>query len=84
VLLEGVVEEAPPELIPEGEKLICMREAADLLGYRSTGAAAAFASKHGALFKIGGRRKVSPSLLRAGLRAAQVVEEPALAPEAAP
>jgi phage-related protein (TIGR01555 family) len=84
VLAEG--EAAPQDLdvLPAGEQLMSIREAADILGYRSTGAARAFASQHGALFKIGSRYKVARSLLLAGLRAAQVEQAPASVEPVAP
>jgi phage-related protein (TIGR01555 family) len=82
-LQRGEVEAAPPELIPAGEQLISIREAADILGYKSSKAARNFASQHGAVFRVGAGYKVARSLLMAGLRASQV-EAPAPAqPEVA-
>jgi phage-related protein (TIGR01555 family) len=66
------VEVADQALLPDGETLISLREAADLLNYRGTSAARKIASQHGALFKPGAQYRVARGMLMAGLRGSQV------------
>ena len=71
------VEAKDESAMADGDTLITLREAANLLSYRGTRAARNFAATAGALYKVGSQYRVSQFAIKAALTASQV---PAAAP----